>query len=87
MSVQITFDIERKEWLGVMASVHALRNADGRDENNMRDLYEAVEVIEVLAEQAAKMFGVESGTVEYSFVANVREAVRIYKNNFPNRKS
>lgn len=25
--------------------------------------------------------------VEYSFVANVREAVRIYKNNFPNRKS
>ncbi len=87
MSTQITFEVERKEWLPVMASVHALRNASGRDENNMRDLYEAVEVIEVLAEQAAKMFDVEGGTPEYGFISSVREAVKIYKNNYPNRKS
>lgn len=87
MSVQITFEIDDREWLDVMAKVYALRETGMLESGLLFDFYDAVEMVEAINTRMANTIAITGGSVEDAFLRRVADAVDFYKKNNPHHKS
>lgn len=68
MSVQITFEIDDREWLDVMAKVYALRDTGMLESRLLFDFYDAVEMVEMINGRMTDAIAIAGGSAEDAFL-------------------